>query len=141
MENMKKICIIDGDENILYRYSVTGSDNVRVIHIERYEEYDEEYDEEIDEEFDEEYDEEYDDDYDDVYYSDYDDGCLGSHDIMIGKADWYCIAFPDMGTASPALKSVSDFGCVADQVHDAGYRGTDVDAIALAITNIAEEGF
>lgn len=138
---MKKICITDEDEKALYRYSVTGSGNVRTIHIERYEAYDEEYDEELDEEFDGEYDEEYDEDYDDVYYGAYDDESLGAHDIMIGKADWYCIAFPNMGTASAALISVSDFGCVADQVHDAGYRGTDVDAIALAITNIAAEGF
>lgn len=124
MKNMKKICIDDEGEEVLYRYSVTGSGNVRAIHIERYEQYDEEYDEE----------------YDDVYYGGYDDG-LGEHDIMIAKADWYCIAFPDMGTASPALTSIKDYAFVADQVHDAGYWGTDIDAITLAIMDIAESGF
>ena len=125
MENMKKICIDDEGEKVLYRYSVTGSGNARAIHIERYEQSDEEYDEE----------------YDDVYYGGYDDAGLGEHDIMIAKADWYCIAFPDMGTASPALTSIQDYGFVADQVHDAGYRGTDIDAITLAIMDIAESGF
>ena len=128
MENMKKICIDDEGEKVLYRYSVTGSGNARAIHIERYEQSDGEYDEEYDEE------------HDDVYYEGYDDG-LGEHDIMIAKADWYCIAFPDMGTASPALTSIEDYDCVADQVHDAGYWGTDIDAITLAIMDIAESGF
>ena len=121
MENMKKICIDDEGEEVLYCYSVTGSGNARAIHIARYEESDEEYD--------------------GIYYDEYNADGLGEHDIMIAKADWYCIAFPDMGTASPALRSIKDYGFVADQVHDAGYWGTDIDAITLAIMDIADTGF
>ena len=112
MENKKEIFI--EDEDVMYRYSVTEAGNVRVIHFEKYEVYDEEYDEEE---------------------------CLDDFEVVIAKADWYCIAFPDMGTASPGITSIKDYGFVADMVHDAGYWDLDVESITLAIMEIAESGF
>lgn len=111
MKKMKKITICDDGEEVLYRYSVTKAHNVRMIHMERYE---------ADE------DEEY---------------CLDENDIFIAKADWYCIAFPDMGTASPSITSIEDYGFVYDQVDDAGYGSADAEAITLAIMDIADTGF
>ena len=86
MENMKKICITNEDEEVLYRYRVTDAGNAQSIYMEMYES---------------------DGDEDDV---------LEEYNIMISKAGWYCIAFPDMGTASPALNNIKDFGFIADQV-------------------------
>ena len=111
MENMKKIRITDEEDEVLYRYRVTDAGNARSIYMEKYETDGEE------------------------------DDVLEEYDIMVAKAGWYCIAFPDMGTASPALTNIQDFGFIADQVHDAGYWDTDVDAIALAIMDIADSGF
>ena len=113
MENMKKIFV--EDENVMYRYFVTEAGNVRVIRFEKYEVNDEEYDEE--------------------------EECLEEFEVVIAKADWYCIAFPDMGTASPGLLSLKDYGLIADLVHDAGYWDADVAAIAFAISEIAASGF
>ena len=117
MENMKEIYF--EDEDVVYRYSVTGEGNVRGIRMKKYEAYDEEYDEEYDE-----------------------DECLDEFEIVVAKVDdWYCMAFPDMGTASPAFITLSDFGLVASLVHDAGYWSPDTTAIAEVITEIADSGF
>ena len=114
----KKEMFIDG-EDVMYRYCVTEAGNVSVIHLEKYEVYDAEYGEKYDAE----------------------EECLDEFEIVIAKADWYCIAFPDMGTASPGITSIKDYGFVADLVHDAGYWDPDTEAIALAIMDIAESGF
>ena len=121
MENMKTIFV--EDENVMYRYFVTEAGNVRVIRFEKYEVNDEEYDGEYDGEYDEE------------------EECLEEFEVVIAKADWYCIAFPDMGTASPGLLSLKDYGLITDLVHDAGYWDADVAAIAFAISEIAASGF
>ena len=117
MENMKKLFI--ENEDVMYRYFVTEAGNVRVIRFEKYEVYDEECDEEYNVE----------------------EECLEEFEVVIAKADWYCIAFPDMGTASPGILSLKDYSFVADLVHDAGYWDADVEAIAFAIAEIAASGF
>lgn len=61
--------------------------------------------------------------------------------VVIAKADWYYLAFPDMGTASAAFSTLDDYGLVADLVHDAGFYNPDTEAITLAIMDIAETGF
>ena len=69
----------------------------------------------------------------------YDD--LEECEVVIAKADWYCMAFPNMGTASPAFTTLSDYGLVEDLVHDVGYYNPDTEAITRAIMGIAETGF
>lgn len=67
-------------------------------------------------------------------------GELEEWDVMIAKTDWYCIAFPDMGTASAAYTAL-DYGTVADAVHDAGFYNPDTEAITLAILDVVNSGF
>ena len=123
MKNVKEIYF--DDENVMYRYSVTGGGSVRVIDLEKYEVYEEE--EEYDEEHGAEYDEE--------------EECLDEFRIIIAKADGYYLAFPDMGTASPGMVTLSNYGLIASLVHDGGYWNPDTEAITLAIMDVAESGF
>lgn len=67
-------------------------------------------------------------------------GEIDEFNVMIAKTDWYCIAFPDMGTASIAYSAL-DYGTVADAVHDAGHYEPDTEAITLAIMDIINSGF
>ena len=78
-----------------------------------------------------------------VIHMEKDDGYdeLEECEIVIAKAEWYYMVFPDMGTGSPAFSTLSDYGLVADLVHDAGYYNPDTEAITLAIMDIAETGF
>ena len=117
MKNAKVIYL--NDENVMYRYSVTGGGSVRVIDLEKYEVYEEEYDEEHGEE----------------------EECLEEFRIIIAKADGYYMAFPDMGTASPGILTLDDYGLIASLVHDGGYWNPDTEAITLAIMDVAESGF
>ena len=72
-----------------------------------------------------------------------DDGFDGSGEceIVIAKHDWYYLAFPDMGTASPAFADLSSYERVSDLVHDAGFYHPDTEAITLAILEVAKSGF
>ena len=65
----------------------------------------------------------------------------GECEIVIAKHDWYYLAFPDMGTASPGFADLSSYELVSDLVHDAGFYYPDTEAITLAILEVAKSGF
>lgn len=67
-------------------------------------------------------------------------GELEEWDVMIAKTDWYCIAFPAIGTASAAYTALN-YSTVADIVHDAGFYNPDTEAITLAILDVVNSGF
>ena len=94
-----------------YRYAVTKVANVRDIHLEKYEIYEKEEH-------------------------------VEKIKIVIAKvAGWYYMAFPQMGTASPGFSNLGNYGLVSDLVCDAGYWNPDVEAITLAIMDLAKSGF
>lgn len=61
-------------------------------------------------------------------------------DIMIAKADYYCIVFLDAGKASAPYASLG-YGTVADIVQDFGYVHPDKKAITMAIMDATKDGF
>lgn len=65
----------------------------------------------------------------------------GECEIVIAKHDWYYLAFPDMGTASPAFADLSSYERVSNLVHAAGFYHPDTEAITLAILEVAKSGF
>lgn len=107
----KTIIIHHNGEKVKYRYSVSKGENACSIHIENTEYF-----------FDNKYEE------------------LDEIDVMITKTNWYCIAFPDIGTASAAYKSLG-YATVADIVHDAGFYNPDTEAITRAIMDAVKDGF
>ncbi len=62
-------------------------------------------------------------------------------EIVIAKHDWYYLAFPDMGTASPGFADLSSYELVSNLVHDAGFYYPDTEAITLVILEVAKSGF
>ena len=108
----KTITIRHNGEKEKYRYSVSTGENARSIHIESTES---------------------------VFYNRYQD-LDDELDVLIAKTDWYCIAFPDIGTASAAYKSLG-YTTVADIVHDAGFYNPDTEAITRAIMDAVKDGF
>lgn len=108
----KTIIIHHKGEKVKYRYSISKDGNARSIHIESTES---------------------------AFYNRHQD-LDDELDVMIAKTDWYCIAFPDLGTASAAYATLN-YGTVADAVHDAGFYQPDTEAITLAIMDLIESGF